>query len=211
MKIGTIGAGEVAQAVARYAVVCGHQVILSNKSGREKVVEFLDELSPDVAYASSADAAEADIVLLAVPWPKIQQALSSVADWHGKILIDATNPYVTTNPDILADLGDRGASEIVAGFAKGARLVKAFNSAAVRNFAAGPRTGDATRVLFVSGDDAVAKTKVRDLIRSFGFAVIDLGGLRIGGRLQQGGGPVTGLDLLIANRARARAAQQERS
>jgi 8-hydroxy-5-deazaflavin:NADPH oxidoreductase len=206
MKIGTIGAGEVAQAVARYSVAAGHEVILSNTSGRDKVEGVLDELGPQAFYGSPAQAAEADIVVLAVPWPKIQEALAGVPDWSGKILVDATNPYVRTNPEVLADLGDRGASEIVAGYAAGARLVKAFNSAVTRNFAAGPRKGDATRVLFVSGDDPAAKTVVRDLIKSFGFAVIDLGGLRIGGRLQQAGGPVTGPDLLVADRVRVRAA-----
>jgi predicted dinucleotide-binding enzyme len=36
------------------------------------------------------------------------------------------------------------------------------------------------------------------LIESFGFAVIDLGGLVSGGRMQQAGGPLAGLDLFMA-------------
>jgi len=40
-------------------------------------------------------------------------------------------------------------------------------------------------VLFVSGDDASAKSTVKALIENFRFAVIDLGGLQTGGRLQQ--------------------------
>jgi predicted dinucleotide-binding enzyme len=43
----------------------------------------------------------------------------------------------------------------------------------------------------------VAKGTVKDLIASFGFAVIDLGGLKEGGRMQQGGGPLAGPDLLV--------------
>jgi 8-hydroxy-5-deazaflavin:NADPH oxidoreductase len=45
------------------------------------------------------------------------------------------------------------------------------------HFAAGPRRGEATRVLLVSGDDARAKQIVMQLIEGFGFASIDLGGL----------------------------------
>ncbi len=86
---------------------------------------------------------------------------------------------------VLADLGGRGASEIVASLAPGARLVKAFNSILMSNFEAGPKRGDARRVLFVSGDDASAKSTVKALIENFRFAVIDLGGLQTGGRLQQ--------------------------
>ena len=53
-------------------------------------------------------------------------------------------------------------------------------------------------VLFVSGDDDSAKNTIKALIESFGFAVIDLGSLQIGGRLQQAGGPIAGRDLLVA-------------
>jgi predicted dinucleotide-binding enzyme len=38
---------------------------------------------------------------------------------------------------------------------------------------------------------------VKGLIESFGFAAIDLGDLVIGGRIQQAGGPLAGLDLFI--------------
>ena len=51
-------------------------------------------------------------------------------------------------------------------------------------------------MIFVSGDDAESKRVVKDLIESFGFAAIDLGGLVTGGRIQQAGGPLADLDLL---------------
>jgi len=49
----------------------------------------------------------------------------------------------------------------------------------------------------VSGDDESAKTRVKNLIVSFGFAVADLGSLETGGRLQQAGGPLAGRDMLV--------------
>jgi predicted dinucleotide-binding enzyme len=203
MKIGMIGAGEVSLAVGRYAIAAGHQVILSNRSGGEKLAAAVAKLGGAAESASIAEAAEADLVLLGVPWRQIEAALGAVPDWKGKILIDATNPFLETGPKwVLADLGDRGATEIVGSFAPGARLVKAFNSVVMRNFEAGPRRGDARRVLCVSGDDLEAKGIVTALIKSFGFAVIDLGGLETGGRLQQAGGPITGRDLLIAHQDR---------
>jgi 8-hydroxy-5-deazaflavin:NADPH oxidoreductase len=80
----------------------------------------------------------------------------------------------------------------------GARIVKAFNSIRMAHFNQGPIKGQGKRVIFVSGDDAESKRVVKDLIESFGFAAIDLGGLVTGGRIQQAGGPLAGLDLLIA-------------
>jgi predicted dinucleotide-binding enzyme len=56
--------------------------------------------------------------------------------------------------------------------------------------------GDGTT--FISGDEADAKEKVRTLIASFGFAVIDLGDLQTGGQMQQAGHPLGGPDFLIA-------------
>jgi len=137
---------------------------------------------------------------LAVPWPSIAAALAALPSLAGKILVDATNPFADTSPPfVLADLGRRSASEIVAAQATGARVVKAFNSITMQHFAQGPTRGDARRVLLVAGDDGAAKKVVISLIESFGFATIDLGDLATG-RLSQAGGPLTtGADLLIAS------------
>jgi len=149
--------------------------------------------------ATVQEAAALDYVLLAVPWAAVEAALGGLPAWNGRVLIDATNPFVETSPKlVLADLGGVGASEIVARLAPGARVVKAFNSIVTARFNEGPIKGDGRRVIFVSGDDAEAKAAVKGLIESFGFAVIDLGGLVSGGRMQQAGGPLAGLDLFVA-------------
>jgi predicted dinucleotide-binding enzyme len=63
-------------------------------------------------------------------------------------------------------------------------------------FNEGPLKHGGRRVIFVSGDDAESKGFVAEVIKSFGFAPIDLGGLVAGGRLQQAGGPLAGRDLV---------------
>ena len=50
--------------------------------------------------------------------------------------------------------------------------------------------------MFLSGDDADAKSEVGGLLEAAGFFVIDLGGLREGGRVQQFGGPLAGQNLI---------------
>jgi 8-hydroxy-5-deazaflavin:NADPH oxidoreductase len=134
-----------------------------------------------------------------VPWKNVEAALLGLPEWNSRVLIDTTNPFAETSPKlILADLGGIGASEIVAGFAPGARIVKAFNSIRMARFNEGPVKGQGRRVIFVSGDNEESKRVVKDLIESFGFAAIDLGSLVTGGRIQQAGGPLAGLDLFIA-------------
>ena len=157
------------------------------------------ELGRGASAATVEEAASLDYVLLAGPWTNVEAALRGLPEWEGRVLIDATNPFAETSPKlVLADLGGIGASEIVAGFAPGARIVKAFNSIRMAHFNDGPIKCQGRRVIFVSGDDEEAKRVVKDLIESFGFAAIDLGGLVSGGRTQQAGGPLAGLDLFIA-------------
>lgn len=198
MKLGTIGAGEVALAFAREAIAQGHEVVLSSRRGPEALAAQVAELGKGASAAPVADAASLDYVLLAVPWNNVEEALGGLPDWNGRVLIDATNPFSEYSPKlVLADLNGVGASEIVARFAKGARVVKAFNSIVTVRFNEGPIKGNGRRVIFVSGDHEEPKAFVKDLIRKFGFVAIDLGGLVPGGRMQQAGGPLAGLDLFV--------------
>ena len=199
MKLGFIGAGAVAVAIARNAIAAGHDVVLTSRSP-ETAAKAASGLGQGASAGSISEVAACDIVLLAVPWPNVADALAALPDWSGKILVDTTNPFAQTTPKlVLADLGGRSSSEIVADHAPGARIVKAFNSITMRHFAQGPIRGDAQRALLVSGDDAEAKDAVLSLIASFGFTTIDMGDLATGGRLSQAGGPLaTGADLLVA-------------
>jgi predicted dinucleotide-binding enzyme len=200
LKIGMLGAGDIARSVAKYALEQGHEVLLCNHSGPAKLAQVVAELGPGAAGVSRAEAAAAEIVLLAVPWESVREALTGLPPWNGRILIDATNPFL--NPqhlNVLDDLGGRLSSEIVADLAPGARLVKTFNTMFASKLGEGPRPRAGTRrVLFVSGDDAAAKTTVTTLIESFGFATIDLGDLKVGGRMQQAKtAPLAGPDFLL--------------
>jgi predicted dinucleotide-binding enzyme len=199
MRIGTIGAGAVALAVARKALARGHEIVLSSRSGPGALADRVTELGRGASAATIEEAASLDYVLLAVPWKNVEAALRGLPEWNGRVLIDATNPFAETSPNlVLADLGGMGASEIVAAFARGALIVKAFNSIRISSFNEGPIKGQGRRVIFVSGDDEESKGVVKDLIESFGFAAFDLGGIVTGGRIQQAGGPLAGLDLFIA-------------
>lgn len=205
MKIGFIGAGEVAFAIARYALAVGHTVLLSNSGRpetRDKLNAAVAELGNGAAAASIQEAADSDLVVLAVPWLQVQSVLAGLPLRKGRILVDATNPFLQITPSwIFDDLGDDTASEIVASQAPGARVVKAFNSLLMSNFVKSPSAGDSQRLLLVSGDDNDANTLVADLIRSFGFAVIILGDLRAGGAMQQAGGSLAGPDLWLRNQS----------
>ncbi|MFJ4602340.1 NADPH-dependent F420 reductase [Streptomyces griseoluteus] len=195
MKIGFIGSGSVALAFARQALAAGHEVVLSNSRGPESLIPLVAELGPRATAGTREEAASAEIVMLAVPWPSVPEALKDLPPWNDRILVDATNVFESLDPVVVADLGCRTGSEIVANLAPGARVVKAFNSLYAEYIASPVREGGRV-VLFYAGDDAAAKGQVAKIAESFGFAPLDVGGLRPGGVLMQLGGPLSGQHLL---------------
>jgi predicted dinucleotide-binding enzyme len=199
MNVGFLGAGIVAQTIARHVLPLGHKVVLSNSRGPDSIAALARELGPGATAATPRQATEQDLVVLAVNWTSVQAALFTVPDWTGRTLVDATNRVAGLSPFTLGDISGRTSSEIVADLAPGARVVKAFNSVPmswIGDFSPSkPRT-----VLFVSGDHADAKKRVADLVEQIGLTAVDLGSLAVGGRLQQLGGPLAGIRLTFSER-----------
>jgi predicted dinucleotide-binding enzyme len=81
--------------------------------------------------------------------------------------------------------------------AASSRVIKAFNAMYARAIAADPVHGAGRQVVPYAGDDLEAKRLFDETISGFGFAPVDMGPLREGGRLTQiDGGPLSGLHLL---------------
>ena len=80
MRIGFMGAGGVAQTIAKHVLPLGHKVVLSNTRGPQSLAELLKELGSGTEVGTPEQAADQDIVVLAVMWPYIEAALASVPD-----------------------------------------------------------------------------------------------------------------------------------
>jgi len=195
-SFGIIGAGNIGQTVARHLIKAGYPVILSNSKGPESLNELVKSFGLGVNAGSVEDAAKADIVLLSLPWSEVS-SLTRVIDWNNKIVIDATNHFMTYAPDFqVADLKGKSSSEVVASLLPGGRIVKAFNTLYFKILAKDPHEAGGNRVLFISGDDNSSKSEVSEVIRTLGFGVIDLGDLANGSKLQQAKGSVATLNLI---------------
>jgi len=199
MNIGIIGTGGIGQALAGHVAKAGYEIIVSNSRGPESLTALVSELGARARAGTRQEAAQADVVVLAVPWVHVRDALSDLPPWNGRILMDATNPII--EPDFqVANLNGGTSSEIVASLAPGARVVKAANTLLRAVLAADPNEAGGHRVLFMSGDDAAAKAQVGAILSKIGFATIDIGGLVSGGRLQQfPGGTLPTLNLIQLN------------
>jgi 8-hydroxy-5-deazaflavin:NADPH oxidoreductase len=188
-SVGIVGAGRIGQAMARVASRAGRPVVIANRSGPQSLASVVQELGDGVSAGTAGEAAAADIVVLAVMWPDVPRAVEG-HEWERQVVIDPTNDF---DP---SDLNGRTSSEIVADLVAPAPVVKAANIWAAQILASDPREAGGQRVMFVSGDDADAKSAVRALFEDAGFFVVDLGGLREGGRMQQLGGPLAGQNLI---------------
>jgi predicted dinucleotide-binding enzyme len=187
--VGIIGAGRIGQAMAKIALRAGREVVIANRHGPESLAPVVKALGHGASAGTVKDTAAADMVVLAVMWPDVPGAVEGLA-WEGKILIDPTNDFDPT------DLNGRTSSEVVADLVAPARVVKAGNTFAAAVLGSDPRQAGGQRVIFLSGDDAEAKTEVAAVFEDAGFFTVDLGGLGEGGQMQQVGGPLAGQNLI---------------
>jgi 8-hydroxy-5-deazaflavin:NADPH oxidoreductase len=188
-RVGIIGAGRIGQAMARNAQRAGRPAVVANSRGPETLASVVSTLGDGASAGTVEEVAAARIVVLAVPWPRVPEAVQGI-EWAGRIVIDATNDF---DP---SDLHGRTSSELVADLVAPARVVKAANTFGAALLAADPHEGAGQRVIFLSGDDGDAKSEVAALFDAAGFFTVDLGGLIAGGLMQQVGGPLAGLNLI---------------
>jgi predicted dinucleotide-binding enzyme len=188
-SVGIIGAGRIGQAIARTALRAGRQVVIANSRGPQSLTSLVRELGEGVSAGTVEDAAAADIVVLAVMWPDVPRAVEGLA-WEGRFVIDPTNDF---DP---GDLDGRTSSEVVADLVAPAPVVKAGNTLGAAVLSSDPHEAGGKRMIFLSGDDAEAKSEVVALFEDAGFFVVDLGGLREGGEMQQAGAPLAGHNLI---------------
>ena len=163
--------------LGRLFVGAGHTVAFSYSRNPEKLERLARVAGPRASAASPADAvADADVVLLTVPWAQVPSALRSARDLRGKILVDVTNP-LTRSDDALAIGHKRSGAEVVARRARGAKVVKAFNTVPVELLRAGVNVLPEPPAVCYCSDDAGAKRVVARLIRDLGFSPVDCGAL----------------------------------
>ena len=189
MDVGIIGAGRLGQAMARTALRAGRSVVIANSRGAESLASVVSALGEGVSAGTVDEAASAGVVVIAVPWNRVHEAVQGL-NWNSQVVVDATNDWAAD------DLNGRTSSELVADLVTGARLVKAANTLTAELLGSDPHEAGGQRVIFISGDDADAKSEVTALFEDAGFAAVDLGGLAAGGEMQQIHHPLAGVNLI---------------
>jgi 8-hydroxy-5-deazaflavin:NADPH oxidoreductase len=194
MKIGIIGSGNIGATAAKLFANAGHEIAISNSRGPESLTLVVNSIGATIKAKTVEDAIKfGEVILLAIPWIKRQELLPSSELFDGKIVIDAMNPY-SENFEII-DLGNSTSSseEVSKQIPSSSRLVKAFNTIYYEHLRTkgNPNLSKEDRfAIFVAGDDSSAKATVSKLIEDIGFAAVDTGSIKEGGRKQQPGSPI---------------------
>jgi predicted dinucleotide-binding enzyme len=172
MRIGIVGAGRIGGNCARQFAKGGHQVKLSGRDP-EKLQPLAEEIGEAASVGTPAEAAEfGEVVVFAVPWDGFDDAVASAGSLDGKIVIDTTNQYGSSE---MPAEGQTGAT-FHAARVDGARYTKSFNTLTSAFQAETANRPEAERVVqWVCGDDVAAKQVVMGLIVDAGYAPIDVG------------------------------------
>jgi predicted dinucleotide-binding enzyme len=194
MNYAILGSGAIGSALARRFVAKNIDITIANTKGPQSLAGLVSELGPFVRPVIASEALQADVVILAIPFDAVRDAVKGV-EWERRIVVDATNAidFPAFSP---RDLEGRLSTQIVAEAVPGARVVKAFNTLAATILGADPVAHGGRRVLFISSDDPSARLAIVDLVDRLGFAAVDLGGIAEGGRVQQFGGGVSGKEFV---------------
>jgi 8-hydroxy-5-deazaflavin:NADPH oxidoreductase len=177
MEVAIIGAGDVGGTLGRLWVKKGHQIMFGVRNLQsQKVLNLSRSINSGVKVGTIGEAASfADVIVLAIPWMAVEETIKSAGDLSGKILIDPTNPINADLTGLIVESSTSAAEEI-AKWAKGSKVVKAFNSIgakALDNLQFGMVRADA----FICGDDFKSKTVVKKLATEIGFDTVDAGPL----------------------------------
>jgi predicted dinucleotide-binding enzyme len=179
MKIGVLGSGDVAKALARGFIKHGHELMVGTRDPG-KLADWTAQ-HRGARVGSFADAAKfGEVVVLAVKGTVAAEALRAAgsANLSGKVVIDATNPIADAPPvngvlKFFTSLDDSLMERLQREFAS-ARFVKAFNSVG-NPLMVNPQFKGGKPTMFICGNDEAAKRTVRDILDQFGWETADMG------------------------------------
>src|SRR5438874_995596 len=177
MKIAIIGAGNVGSTLGKAWAKKGYDICFGVRHPNDgKTRQLIQPIGTKAQAGTVAEAAAfGQVVVLATPWQGTEAAVRAAGDLRGKTVIDCTNPL---KPDVSGlEIGfTTSGAERVAGWARGARVFKAFNTTGFNNMA-DPVINGIRTVMFVCGDDEAAKPAVLQLASDIGFDAVDAGKL----------------------------------
>src|SRR2546422_7734928 len=181
MHIGVLGSGLMGGKLGTILARAGHDVVFSYARSEQKLKKLAREAQGNARAGTPGEAArDADALLLAVHWSRIDDVLKQAGDVSGKVIVSCSLPMNADDTDLVVAHKSSGAEELAKKVPK-ARVVSAFGTVPSEVlYDVFERRRNATKPSLVyCGDDAKSKRIGAELIRDVGFDPVDAGPLRI--------------------------------
>jgi 8-hydroxy-5-deazaflavin:NADPH oxidoreductase len=181
MRVGILGSGLMGGKLGTLFARAGHEVVFSYARSEEKLKRLAKDAQGNARVGTPREAArDADALLLAVHWSRIDDVLEQAGDLSGKVIVSCSLPMNDDDTGLVIAHTSSGA-EALARKVPGARVVSAFGTvpSEVLSRVFEAKGGAARPSLMYCGDDEGAKAVAVTLIRDAGFDPVDAGPLRI--------------------------------
>src|SRR5213592_4939824 len=181
MRVGILGSGLMGAKLGTIWARAGHDVVFSYARSEQKLKRLAREAKGKARAGTPAEAAQnADALLLAVHWSRVEDVLKQAGDVSGKVIVTCSLPMNADDTDLVIAHTSSGAEALAKRVPK-ARVVSAFNTVPSEVlFGVFEARRKASRPSLVyCGDDASSKKTAAQLIRDVGFEPLDAGPLRI--------------------------------
>ena len=181
MRVGILGSGLMGGKLGTVWARAGHEVVFSYARSEQKLRRLAREAKGQARHGTPREAAqEADALLLAVHWSRMDDVLGQAGDLSGKVIVTCSLPMNAHNTELVIAHTSSGAEALAKRVSKG-RVVCAFNTvpSEVLSGVFEARRRATRPSLVYCGDDARSKGVAAELIRDVGFDPVDAGPLRI--------------------------------
>jgi 8-hydroxy-5-deazaflavin:NADPH oxidoreductase len=181
MRIGILGSGLMGAKLGTIFARAGHEVVFSYARSSDKLKRLARDAQNNARVGTPLEAAkDADAILLAVHWSRIDDVLKQAGDLSGKVILTCCLPMDAGDTKLIIGTTTSGAEELAKKVQR-AHVVAAFQTipseVLFRVFEAKRKNTHPT--LVYCGDDQNAKDLAAKLIADAGFDPVDAGGLRI--------------------------------
>ncbi len=176
MQIGIVGSGLMGSALGTVWARAGHSITFSYSRDANKLKTLAQQAGHGARAGSPADAAQMDVVLMAVVWKQLDDALAQVGPLRGKIVLSCMLPMTDDDSELALGLTTSGAEELAR--RTEARVVGTFNTVWSNVIAQQSTYRGIRPSMFFVGNDEEAKRTAQTLIQDAGFQPVDAGALQ---------------------------------
>src|SRR3989441_9300094 len=170
MRVGILGSGLMGGKLGTLFARAGHDVVFSYARSEQKLKRLVREAQGNARAGTPGEAArEADALLLAVHWSRVDDVLKQAGDVSGKVIISCSLPMNADDTGLVIAHTSSGAEALAKKVPK-ARVVSAFNTVPSEVlFGVFEARRKASRPSLVyCGDDSSSKGDAAALIRDAG-------------------------------------------